>query len=278
MNLSIAFSTCPNDTFIFDALVNGRIPTGNLNFTKTLADIQALNSMALAGDVDIVKISFALYPLISEKYQILSAGAALGKGVGPLVISKRKIYPDEIQYAKVAVPGTHTTANLLFSLAYPEAINKQVFLFSDIEEAILDNEVDVGVIIHENRFTYVKKGLKKISDLGDYWETQTKLPIPLGGIAIKRALPQSIKQKVNQLVRTSVEFALQTPNASYDFVRNNAQAMEFEVMQQHIELYVNNYSVNLGEFGRKAVTELLTRADTSKTNKFTDLNDLLFID
>ena len=214
MNLSIAFSTCPNDTFIFDALVNGRIPTGNLNFTKTLADIQALNSMALAGDVDIVKISFALYPLISEKYQILSAGAALGKGVGPLVISKRKIYPDEIQYAKVAVPGTHTTANLLFSLAYPEAINKQVFLFSDIEEAILDNEVDVGVIIHENRFTYVKKGLKKISDLGDYWETQTKLPIPLGGIAIKRALPQSIKQKVNQLVRTSVEFALQTPNAS----------------------------------------------------------------
>ena len=278
MNLSIAFSTCPNATFIFDALVNGRIPTGNLNFTKTLAEIQALNTMALTGDVDIVKISFALYPLISEKYQILSAGAALGKGVGPLVISKRKIYPDEIQHVKVAIPGTHTTANLLFSLAYPEAKNRQLFLFSDIEEAILDNEVDAGVIIHENRFTYAKKGLIKISDLGDYWETQTELPIPLGGIAIKRSLPQSIKQKVNQLVKTSVEFALKTPKASYDFVRNNAQAMEFEVMQQHIELYVNNYSVNLGEFGRKAVAELLSRTDSSKSNKYSDSDSLLFID
>ena len=154
MNLSIAFSTCPNDTYIFDALVNGRIPTGGLTFSKTLADIQALNTMALSGEADIVKISFALYPLISEKYQLLSSGAALGKGVGPLVISKRKIYPDEIQYAKVAIPGINTTANMLFSLAYPEVKEKRVFLFSDIEEAILDNEVDVGVIIHENRFTY----------------------------------------------------------------------------------------------------------------------------
>lgn len=278
MNLSIAFSTCPNDTFIFDALVNNRISAGGFNFTKTLADIQELNTMALSGDVDIVKISFALYPLISQNYQMLSAGAALGRGVGPLVISKRKIYPDEIQHATVAIPGTHTTANLLFSLAYPEVKKKRVFLFSDIEEAILDKEIDVGVIIHENRFTYMKKGLRKISDLGDFWETQTKLPIPLGGIAIKRSLPQTIKLMVNQLVKTSVEFALENPKASFDFVRNNAQAMEVEVMQKHIELYVNEFSVNIGEFGKKAVVELLASSDANKAEKVTDFKKLLFVD
>ena len=277
MNLSLAFSTCPNDTFIFDALVNNRISIEGFSFTKILGDIQELNTMALSGDVDVVKISFALYPLIHQKYQMLSAGSALGSGVGPLVISKRKIYPDEIQHAKVAIPGLNTTANLLFSLAYPEAKNKQVFLFSDIEEAILDNEVDVGVIIHENRFTYMQKGLMKIADLGDFWETQTKLPIPLGGIAVKRSLPQSAKLKINQLVRASVEFAMKNPNVSNDFVHNNAQSMEVEVMQKHIELYVNKYSVDLGEFGKKAVARLLAASQTHKEENFSEIEKSLFI-
>jgi len=259
MKYSLAFSTCPNDTFIFDAIVNGRIAIGNWLFEVHLADIQELNQLALHSEVDVVKISFALYPLISNKYQLLTAGAALGKGVGPLIISKRKIYPDEVPHARIAIPGEHTTANMLLTLAHPAASQKYPYLFSSIEDAILGDEVDAGVIIHENRFTYQKKGLKKIQDLGDYWEKLTGMPIPLGGIAIRRDLHDDTKSMANALVRRSVEFALANPNASDGYVRSNAQTMEPEVMKNHIALYVNKFTVDVGKVGINAVSTLFDR-------------------
>ncbi len=260
MKLKLCFSTCPNDTFMFDALVNGRIDTQGLEFDVHLADIDELNKMALEGQPDITKISFNALAKVTDHYQLLNSGSALGKGVGPLLVSRKQIYPDEVKYSKIAIPGIDTTANMLFSIAFPEAVNKKVFLFSDIEEAVLSNEVDAGLIIHENRFTYEKKGLKKIIDLGEYWETLTGLPIPLGGIAIRRNLPEVVKAKIDQLMRSSVEFAFQFPKQTYPYVRKYAQAMDEEVMYKHIELYVNKYSIELGDTGRNAITELYTKA------------------
>ncbi|NVO08959.1 MAG: 1,4-dihydroxy-6-naphthoate synthase [Bacteroidales bacterium] len=260
MKLKLCFSTCPNDTFMFDALVNGRIANNDFTFDIHLGDIDELNRLAFDGAADITKISFNAFAKVCDKYQLLNSGSALGNGVGPLVISRRLIYPDEIKHAKIAIPGLETTANMLFTIAFPEAKNKKVYLFSDIEEAILSNEVDAGVIIHENRFTYEKKGLKKIIDLGEYWEEQTKLPIPLGGIAIKRSLPDNIKIKINQLLRKSIEHAFSYPKESYPYVRKYAQAMEEEVMYKHIQLYVNDYSVDLRTKGRDAIIELFKRS------------------
>ncbi len=256
MKLNLAISTCPNDTFIFDAIVNKRINLGSLSFSLNLADIDELNAMAHKAEPDIVKVSYATYPFISENYQMLKSGGALGKGVGPLVISKRKIYPDELPFAKIAIPGLRTTANLLFSIFYPTSTIKKVYLFSDIEEAILSNEVDAGVIIHESRFTYQLKGLQRIVDLGEIWEKSTNLPIPLGGIAVKRSLPNDVKIKLQQIVKNSVEFAFANPNESNDFVCQHAQKLDSATIQKHINLYVNSYSVNLGQKGFEAVRVL----------------------
>ena len=277
MNLSLAISTCPNDTFIFDAIVNKRIDTGNYSFDLSLADIEQLNNFALQGEMHLIKISYAAYPLVSEKYQFLTSGSALGRGVGPLVISKRKIYPDEISSTKIAVPGLHTTANLLFSIAFPKAKDKKVLLFSDIEEAVLSNEVDVGVIIHENRFTYQAKGLKKVVDLGNFWEEKTGLPIPLGGIAVRRNLSNEIKTKLDRLVRNSVEYAFANPTHSYPFVREHAQTMELDVMRNHIDLYVNSFSVNLGNEGINAVQSLYKIADELKVFAHSSIVEPVFV-
>ncbi len=259
MKLKLCFSTCPNDTFMFDAMVNGKIDTKRLEFDIHLADIDELNRMAIDGQPDITKISFNAFARVTDSYQLLSSGSALGRGVGPLVVSKRLIYPDEIKQTKIAIPGLETTANMLFSIAFPDAINKKVYLFSDIEEAILSNEVDAGLIIHENRFTYEKKGLRKIIDLGEFWENLTHFPIPLGGIAIKRSLPDDIKIKVNQVLRNSVEHAFAFPKLTYPYVRKYAQSMDEDVMFKHIELYVNKYSINLGNEGMAAINELFNR-------------------
>lgn len=260
MNLKLCFSTCPNDTFMFDAIVNGRIDTKGFKFEIHMADIDELNKSAFEGFADITKISFNAFANLTDGYQLLNSGSALGSGVGPLVISKKVMYPDEVKHAKIAIPGVETTANMLFSIAFPEALNKKVYLFSDIEEAILSNEVDAGVIIHENRFTYEKKGLKKINDLGEYWEQQTHLPIPLGGIAIKRDLPENVKNQINLIMKQSVEYAFAHPKESYPYVRKYAQSMEEEVMYKHIQLYVNKYSVDLGDEGRRAIMELYTQS------------------
>ena len=260
MDLSLGFSTCPNDTFIFDAMVNGRIDTEGVRFKLHLADVEELNQLAFSSSLDITKVSYHAFAYLSETYQLLSAGSALGFGNGPLLISKHKIYPDELNGLKIAIPGKFTTANLLLSFAFPQLINKKEYLFSDIEEVILSGEADAGVIIHENRFTYQSKGLKKIVDLGEYWEKQTKLPIPLGGIIVKRSLPTEIRLKVNRIMRRSVEYALQNPNDSLPYVKKHAQAMEEEVMRSHIQLYVNDFSVDLGQIGRQAITTLYDRS------------------
>jgi 1,4-dihydroxy-6-naphthoate synthase len=260
MKLSLAISTCPNDTFAFEALINKRIDFEGINFDLHFADIDELNKLAQSAMADVIKLSYATYPSVSKHYQMLTAGSALGNGVGPLVISKRKIYPDELPFTKIAIPGDQTTANLLFTIFFPNCNQKKVYLFSNIEEAILSNEVDAGVIIHENRFTYQKKGLFRIVDLGEMWEKATQLPIPLGGIAVKRDLSQEIKQQISKLIRQSVEFGLANPTSSNEFVCKYAQEMDLETQRQHIDLYVNHYTIDIGAVGRRAISTLWDKA------------------
>ncbi|MCX6301906.1 MAG: 1,4-dihydroxy-6-naphthoate synthase [Bacteroidia bacterium] len=256
MKLTLGFSPCPNDTFIFDAMVHGRIDTEGLKFDYFLADIEELNKRAFSGDVDITKISFYAYAYAAQNYLILDSGSALGHKNGPLLISKRRMESSELIDARIAIPGKYTTANLLFSIFWPEAINKTEYLFSDIEEALLKEEVDAGLIIHESRFTYHKKGLQKIADMGEYWEKFTRLPIPLGTIVINRKVPVETALKVNRIINRSLEYAYNDSLASYDFILSNAQEMENTVMNKHIKLFVNKYTSNLGRDGKKAIREL----------------------
>jgi 1,4-dihydroxy-6-naphthoate synthase len=260
MKLTLGFSTCPNDTFIFDAMVHHKVDTEGLEFDLVLADVEELNRNAFAGNIDVTKLSYHAFAYVANNYNLLTSGSALGYKNGPLLISKRKIYPNEIADLKVAIPGKYTTANLLFSIVFPSVKEKREYLFSDIEEAILDGEVDAGVIIHENRFTFEKKGLKKIIDLGEDWEEKTNNPIPLGGIVIRRKFDLETQRKVNRVLKRSVEFALAHPNSGYGFVKNYAQEMDDAVIQKHIGLYVNNFTVDLGETGKTAVKTLLMRA------------------
>jgi 1,4-dihydroxy-6-naphthoate synthase len=260
MRLSLGFSPCPNDTFIFDAMVHGRIDTEGLEFDYFLTDVEELNRKALTADIDITKISYHAYAYVAENYLILDAGSALGHRNGPLLISKRKIGVDELPHLKIAIPGKYTTANLLFSIAWPDVVNKKEYLFSKIEDALLNEEVDAGLIIHETRFTYYKRGLHKLADMGEYWETLTGLPIPLGAIVIKRSIPDDIAQRVNRVVRRSLEYAYKDSFASYDFVAGNAREMDSTVMNNHIKLFVNEFTINLGIKGREAVEELFSIA------------------
>lgn len=195
MKLTLGFSPCPNDTFIFDALVNKKIDTDGFEFDIFLEDVQTLNQWALQQKLDITKISYGVFPLLTDNYNLLDAGGALGKGVGPLLISKKQFPFSEINNCKIAIPGKNTTAHLLFSLAFPEAVKKEFMIFSAIEYAVLNGNVDCGVIIHENRFTYQQKGLIKIMDLGEYWEEKTSCPIPLGGIVMKKSYETEIQKK-----------------------------------------------------------------------------------
>lgn len=262
--LSLGFSPCPNDCFIFDALVNGKIDTEGLAFDIFIADVEELNKRAFAKNIAITKLSFHAFAHLINDYNMLNSGSALGFGVGPLLIAKdvSRFSFEKENYGRaiIAIPGKYTTANFLFSLAFPKAGNKVEMLFSEIEEAVLSGKADAGVIIHENRFTYEQKGLKKIIDLGDWWEKQTGHAIPLGGIAIQRSLPAELKQKINRIIRKSIEFAFSNPESSLDFVKKNAQEMSREVMYKHIALYVNKFSVDLGEDGKKAVNILLEKA------------------
>lgn len=260
MKLTLAYSTCPNDTFIFDALVNGKIDTEGLTFVPVLGDVEELNKQAFKGGVDITKISYHAYAYIADSYRILNSGSALGHNNGPLLVSKRKIYPDEIESVRIAIPGKYTTANLLLGIAWPGAKNTKEYLFSDIEQLLLDNEADAGLLIHENRFTYQKRGLRKISDLGEFWDRLTGCPIPLGAIAIYRSLPDDIAMAVDRSLKRSVEFAFNNPESSFDYVRKYAVTMERSVMQKHIDLYVNNYTIGLGEDGKSAVRRLYSEA------------------
>ncbi len=275
MKLTLGFSTCPNDTFIFDAMVHGKIDTDGLEFEVVMADVEELNRGAIAGSIDITKLSYHAYAYIAGTYRLLTSGSALGRGNGPLLISKKEINPIDVKNMRVAIPGKNTTGNLLFSIFYPEINDKPEYLFSDIEDAILDGKVDAGVIIHENRFTYQKRGLHKIVDLGEKWEAETKSPIPLGGIVIHRKYNNEIQQKVNRVLKRSLQFAFDHPESSYNFVKQYAQEMEEEVMRSHISLYVNDFSLELGEEGKRAIKTLYEEA--TKNGIISAIPDDIFV-
>lgn len=258
MQLSIGFSPCPNDTYIFDALIHNRINNEGLEFDLYMEDVEALNQKAFEGLLDITKLSYHAFAYLSDKYQLLDAGSALGYKCGPLLIAKRSMTPEQILNARIGIPGKYTTANFLLSIAFPEAANKVEMVFSDIETALLKEQIDVGLIIHENRFTYEDKGLVKLIDLGAFWETLTAMPIPLGGIVVKRSLPENVKQTINRLIRESILFAKHHEELSIDFIRQHAQEMEESVMWQHIRLYVNHFSEDLGLQGKAAITKMFT--------------------
>jgi 1,4-dihydroxy-6-naphthoate synthase len=262
MNLSLGFSPCPNDCFMFDAIVHRRIDMEGLEFSVHLADVEALNRAAFAGEADVTKLSYHAFAYCASNYALLDAGSALGRSCGPLLVSKRAIATEEVAAGRlrIAIPGKYTTANFLLGLAFPNALDRTELVFSAIEPAVLNGEFDAGLIIHENRFTYEAKGLKKIVDLGEFWESETGAPIPLGGIVVKRSLPDDVKQRVNRVLRRSVEYAFAHRDASLPYVREHAQEMSEEVMYRHIDLYVNEYSVDLGAEGRRAVELLFARA------------------
>jgi 1,4-dihydroxy-6-naphthoate synthase len=311
MKLSLGFSPCPNDTFIFDAMIHQKIDTEGLSFDVVFDDVETLNQKAFRADLDITKLSYHAYAYLTENYVLLHAGSALGFGVGPLLICNNEDYISADILAdlrlptsdlrpqnsdlkpqtsnlkpqtsnlksqtsdlrpptsdlrpptsnlRIGIPGKYTTANFLLSLAFPEAKNKIEMKFNEIESALLNHEIDMGVIIHENRFTYQEKGLKKIIDLGEFWEDLTQGPIPLGGIMVKRELPEEIKQKVNRIIKRSVQYAFDHPESGMDFICTLSQEMSKEVINKHIELYVNKFSIDLGEVGKKAVQTFFDEA------------------
>ena len=271
MKLTLGFSPCPNDTFIFDALIHHKIDTEGLDFEVSFSDVETLNQKAFKTELDITKLSYHAYAYAIQNYVLLDAGSALGFGVGPMLICKKEQDLNNPNLI-VGIPGKYTTANFLLSLAYPQLKNKQEMVFSDIEQKLLNEEIDLGLIIHENRFTYQNKGLQKVQDLGEYWENETKNAIPLGGIVIKRSLPEEIKQKVNRLIRKSVEFAFENPASALPFIKSYAQEMDEKVMYQHIDLYVNKYSVDLGVEGKKAISTLFEQAFIKGIIKKVDQN------
>ncbi len=267
MNLTLGFSPCPNDTFIFDALIHHKIDTEGLTFDVSFDDVETLNQKALDGKLDITKLSFHAFAYVIDKYALLSAGSALGFGVGPLLICRQEnldhittMLDAQSSMLTVGIPGKYTTANFLLGIAYPQLTKKKEMVFNEIENALIDGKIDIGLIIHENRFTYQEKGLAKILDLGNYWEQLTSCAIPLGGIVVNRELDVSIQQKVDRLIRKSVEYAFANPKSGLKFIREHAQEMKEEVMYKHIELYVNQYSINHGKDGRNAIDTLFNKA------------------
>ncbi len=274
MKLSLGFSPCPNDTFIFDALVNKKIDTKGIDFDVVLEDVETLNQWAIEGKLDVTKLSYNTFLHTVDKYALLHSGSALGNGVGPLLIAKQTVESGNINNLKIAIPGVNTTANLLLSLAYPNATNKIAYTFNDIEDTVINEEVDAGLIIHENRFTYQAKGLHKIIDLGDWWEQYSGAAIPLGGIVANRALDKDVITTVDQLIKESVLYSWKHYPSLTPYVTNHAQEMIEDVMRQHIELYVNDYTTDLGTAGTKAIETLFSKA--KEANLITSLPQNIF--
>jgi 1,4-dihydroxy-6-naphthoate synthase len=258
--LSLGFSPCPNDTFIFHALVHGAVRAEGLRFRERLEDVETLNRLAAAGALDVAKASYGAVPHLLEEYVLLRAGGALGRGCGPLLVARGPLGRDALRAARIAIPGRRTTAALLLRLFAPEAPEPVEMVYSDIMPAVARGEVDAGLIIHESRFTYPEHGLTRAADLGAWWEGETGLPIPLGGILARRALGASVLGVLDAAVRASVAHAFAHPDASRAYVREHAQEMDDEVARQHVALYVNDFSLDVGTEGERAVRELFRRA------------------
>jgi 1,4-dihydroxy-6-naphthoate synthase len=255
--ISLAFSPCPNDTFIFDAMVHHKIDVEGLEFDFRMADVEELNHMALNDQMQMTKVSYHAWLYLRENYTLLDSGSAMGFGNGPLVIGKEYFLLGEIEKFTIAIPGELTTANLLLKIFVPEATDKKILVFNEIEDAVLNGAVDAGVIIHENRFTYQAKGLVKIADLGEQWEQLTHCPIPLGAIIVKKNLGSEMISRLNRIMRRSVEYALKNQDSPMTFVRENAQEMDEMVMKKHIQLYVNEFTIDMGDIGKRAIGKLL---------------------
>ena len=264
-SLTLGYSPCPNDTFIFYALIHDKIDTKNLKFKETLLDVETLNQKALHTELDLTKISYHAFGHMRKNYCLLRAGGALGRGCGPLVIAKNEYAMEELRGKKIAIPGKLTTAYLLLQLYNPDFRLQTSDLlempFDKIIDAVAKEEVDAGVIIHESRFTYPSYGLKQIIDLGEWWEKQTGHPIPLGGIIAKRSLGEGLNKKINKTIKSSIEYAFSNRSEPMDYIKKHSQELSDEVINQHINLYVNNYSLNVGQDGEKAVIALLSRAE-----------------
>lgn len=263
--LSLGYSPCPNDTFIFYALTHGKIDTKNLQFKEVLLDVETLNQMALHTELDLSKVSYHVFGHVNEKYCMLRAGGALGRGCGPLVIAKNEYSMEELRERKIAIPGKFTTAYLLLQLfdsAFSiKSSNLYAMPFNKIIAAVANEDVDAGLIIHESRFTYPSYGMKQIIDLGEWWEKETALPIPLGGIITKRSLGNGLNRKINKIVRESMEYAFNNKSEPMGYIKKHSQELSEDIINQHINLYVNDYSIDVGQDGEKAVQELLSRAE-----------------
>ena len=254
-HFEIAFSPCPNDTFIFHAMLHGLVDTRGLSFKAHVDDVEALNREAFAGDCRITKLSFAAYLELTERYELLDSGSALGYGCGPLLVARNA--DADILEGRVAVPGRYTTANLLFRLRYPDSKNIEFVRFDKIMEGVQTGRYDAGVIIHEGRFVFENYNLVKLVDLGEWWEQHTGMPIPLGCIAIRKDEDTiSHKHIVESVIRESVKYAFKNPQASRDYIKSLSQELDDDVIDSHIKLYVNEFTFSLGEKGRKAVDVL----------------------
>lgn len=275
MKLTLGFSTCPNDTFIFDAMVNHKIDTEGLEFDVHLADVEELNQSALKAVFDVTKLSFNAFAYCSSAYQILDHGSALGNNNGPILIAKKHFELNEVSALRIGIPGKYTTANLLFSIAFPDAHDKSEILFSDIETQIENGSIDAGLIIHETRFTYEQNGFVKIIDLGEYWENLTKSAIPLGAIVIKRSLPLELKLRFNRVLKKSIEYAFENPQSSAQYIKKHSQETADDVVMKHIGLYVNDYTKELGFAGKQAIRFLYSYA--TERNVIPALADKYFL-
>ena len=256
MKLTFGYSPCPNDTFMFEAIVSKRIDLEGIEFEIHLADVEELNKSAAQGKYDITKLSFNAFTQLTSKYQLLNSGAALGKNCGPLLITRDDVDTTDLSKLKVAIPGVNTTANFLLNFAFPEIQERQEVLFSEIEDGVLNGKFDAGVIIHENRFTYKDKGLVLVQDLGEHWESTTNTPIPLGAIAVKRSFDEELKNKIDRIIARSIDFAFQNPEVGAEYIQCHAQEMKPEVMKAHIDLYVNEYSLHMNREGKSSVQYL----------------------
>lgn len=261
--ITIGYSPCPNDTFIFYGLVHGKVETGGLTFVERLADVETLNKTAFDGSLDVSKVSYHTVGLLRETYALLRSGGALGRGCGPLVVARQGARLEDLKRARLAIPGRFTTAFLLLRLYDPALDNIHVMTYDRIMKAVAKGDADAGLIIHESRFTYPAYGLEKLIDLGEWWEERTGLPIPLGGIVGKRSLGRDVLQTTEASIRESIRYALSHRDEVLSYCGRYAQEMDPYIMRRHISLYVNDFSLDLGDEGLKAVRRLFEEAESS---------------